>query len=78
MGLSYQKIIEIGSALSEVDFYKDNLTLVYELSETEHKKLDEDLFYRTNQHENGLKFQHQDIIEVTIGDINFKFIKKEE
>lgn len=78
MGLSYQKIIEIGSALSEVDFYKDNLTLVYELSEREHKKLDEDLFYRTKQDENGLKFEHQDIIEVTIADINFKFIKKEE
>lgn len=55
---------------------KKNLTLIYELDDENHRKLDEDLFYRTKQHENGEKYKHQEIIEVNIGDIKFKFVTK--
>lgn len=73
----YQNLIEIASAVAESEeIVKDGLTLVYELNEENHKKLDEDLFYRTNQHEKGIKFEHQEIIEVTIGNINFRIIKE--
>ena len=74
---TYQNLIDIASAIAESEqIVKKGLTLVYELDEKNHEKLDEDLFYRTKQHEKGVKFQHQEIIEVTIGDVNFKIIKK--
>ena len=75
--VEYKKLIEIASAITESEeILKDGLTLVYALDEKNHEKLDEDLFYRTKQHEKGVKFFHREIIEVTIGDINFKIIKK--
>jgi len=74
--LNYQNLIEIASAITEAgDIVKEGLTLQYELGEKNHKKLDEDLFYRTNQNGGG-EFSHQEIIEVSIGIVNFKIIKK--
>ena len=75
--LTYQDIIQVASEIANNEkIIRSDLTLVYELDEVNHKKLDEDLFYRTKQHENGIKFEHQEIIEVTIGEINFRFVKK--
>jgi hypothetical protein len=75
--LTYQNLIETASAFAEIEnIKKEGLILTYELDEENHKKLDEDLFYRTKQHENGVKFVHREIIEVTIGEINFKIKKK--
>jgi len=75
--MTYENIIEIASEVANNEkIIKSNLTLVYELDETNHRKLDESLFYKTKQHESGIKFEHQEVIEVSIGDVNFKFIKK--
>lgn len=74
---TYHNLIEIASAVAESDqIIKKGLTLVYELDEKNHMKLDEDLFYRTKQDDKGVKFEHKEIIEVTIGDVNFKIVKK--
>lgn len=76
--IKYSDIVETASVLAESeDVFKEGLTLVYELTIEEHKKLDEDLFYRTKQHENGGKFEHQEVIEVAIGEINFNFFIKD-
>lgn len=75
--ITYQDIIEMASEIANNEkIIKKNLTLIYELDDENHRKLDEDLFYRTKQHENGEKYKHQEIIEVNIGDIKFKFITK--
>lgn len=76
--LTYQDLIETASEIAEDKMVRtEGLILLYEIDEINHKKLDEDLFYRTKQHELGLKFQHQEIIEVTIGEINFRIVKKD-
>jgi len=75
--ITYQDIIEMASEIANNEkIIKKNLTLIYELDDENHRKLDEDLFYRTKQHENGEKYKHQEIIEVNIGDIKFKFVTK--
>lgn len=76
--IKYETLIEIASVITEAEeIIKDGLTLIYKIDPENHKKLDEDLFYRTNQHKKGIKFIHQEVIEVTIGEINFKILKKE-
>lgn len=75
--ITYQDIIEMASEIANNEkIIKKNLTLIYELDDENHRKLDEDLFYRTKQHENGEKYKYQEIIEVNIGDIKFKFVTK--
>jgi len=75
--ITYKDIIEMASEIANNEkIIKKNLTLIYELDDENHRKLDEDLFYRTKQHENGEKYKHQEIIEVNIGDIKFKFVTK--
>lgn len=76
--IKYENLIQIASVIAESeDIVKDGLTLVYALDAKNHEKLDEDLFYRTKRHEKGYDFSHREIIEVTIGNVNFKFIKKD-
>lgn len=71
--LKYSDLINIAIEITNNDkIPKNGLIINYILNEEQHIKLDEDLFYRTNQHKKGKTFKHQDIIEVTIDQINFK------
>lgn len=73
----YNTILEIASEIAENKLIpKDGLTIIYELEENNHMKLDEDLFYRINKNNPDAKFEHTDIIEVNIAGILFKFTKK--
>jgi hypothetical protein len=73
--MKYEQLIESISEIFDNDkIYKKGLTLVYELDEKIHEKMDEHLFYKANP--SNTKFTHRDMVEVVIGDINVKFIKK--
>lgn len=72
--LKYEDLINIASCLNEnEDVVKDGLLLTYEIDATNHKKLDETLYYKANPQ--GKDFKHGDTIEITIGGINI-LIKK--
>ena len=73
--MTYEDIITtISEIVNNEKIYKTGLTLVYELSELRHKQLDEHLFYKTNPEDT--KFTHQDIIELEIGGVLVKFVRK--
>jgi hypothetical protein len=73
--MNYTELIETISEIVNNDkIYKKDLTLVYELDNINHKKMDEHLFYKSNP--SNSEFLHKDIIEVEIGGILIKFIKK--
>lgn len=73
--MNYTELIETISEIVNNDkIYKKDLTLVYELDNINHKKMDEHLFYKSNP--SNAEFIHKDIIEVEIGGILIKFIKK--
>ena len=70
------KYTELINTLSEVIeneiIHKKGLTLLYELSEIEHKKLDEHLFYKT---ETSGDFKHREVIVINNGGVKIKIIK---
>jgi hypothetical protein len=73
--MNYNELIESMSEIVNNDkIYKSGLTLVYELDDVNHKKMDEHLYYKSNP--NGADFKHSDIFELEIGGVLVKFIKK--
>lgn len=73
--MNYEQLIETVSEIIDNDnIYKEGLILVYELDEKNHKKMDEHLFYKANT--NNVKFTHRDVVEVVIGGVLIKFVKK--
>lgn len=73
--MKYEELIETVSQIINNDkIYKKGLTLVYELDEDKHKKMDEHLFYKSNH--NGVEFKHRDVVEVSIGGVLINFTKK--
>jgi hypothetical protein len=73
--MNYNELIETISEIVNNDkIHKLGLTLVYELDELNHKKMDEHLFYKSNPESN--KFTHSETFEVEIGGILVKFVKK--
>jgi hypothetical protein len=73
--MNLNKILEIAQECVEnkvIDI--EGLTIMYKLDDVTHKKLDEELFYFTN---NSLtNFIHNKVIEINIGGITFIFEKK--
>ena len=70
--INFEKIISIASAIDGIDELDNNrLVIEYKLPENVHRKLDEDLYYRSNK-ENP--FEHNDEILAEIGGIVFRFI----
>ena len=66
---NYNDIVETVSEIVNNDkIVKEGLTLNYIISEHNHKKLDETLYYKTNP--NGTDYQYTDVIEIEIGGIN--------
>jgi hypothetical protein len=75
--MNYEKLIEtISAVINSDEIYKKDLTLLYELPEKLHKQMDEHLFYKANP--NSPDFIHRDEIELEVGGIKVKFIKKVE
>lgn len=75
--MTYEKLIEtISTVINSDEIYKKDLTLLYELSNELHKQMDEHLFYKANP--NSSDFIHRDEIELEVGGIKVKFIKRIE
>lgn len=73
--MTYEELIRTVSEIVEnQNINKIGLTLVYELPEVFHRKMNEELFYKTNPINTG--FNPTDVFEVQIGGIIIKFIKK--
>lgn len=73
--MNYEELIEtISEVVNNENIYKDGLVLLYELDEKNHIKMDEHLFYKSNP--DGI-FEHREIIEVEIGGVVVRFIKKD-
>jgi len=73
--MTLDKVLEIANEC----VYNDNipvegLTLKYSLDENTHKKLDEELFYKTNN--NLDSFNHNEVIELTVAGVTFVFDQK--
>lgn len=73
--MDYNELIEtISEIVNNEKIYKTGLSLVYELDKENHRKMDEHLFYKANP--DTSEFIHRDIVEVEIGGILIKFVKK--
>jgi hypothetical protein len=73
--MTYEDLIVIFSELVNNDkIKKEGLIMFYELPEENHRKLDEHLFYKTN--DRNAKFEHQEIIEVDVDGFIVKIIKE--
>lgn len=70
--MNLDKVLEIANECIENELIPtENLTIKYKLDKDTHRKLDEELFYNTNN--NISNFMHNDLIEVNIGGITFVF-----
>jgi len=78
--ITYEKIIETVSEIQENDLiYKKGLTLVYNLDEAVHKKLDEHFYYKI-QPDNFIddgSFEYTDEFEVNLGGVIVIFKRNE-
>lgn len=73
--MNYEKLIEtISTVINTEEIYKVGLTLLYELPDKLHKQMDEHLFYKANP--SNTEFVHRDEVELEVGGIKVKFIKK--
>jgi hypothetical protein len=70
--MNLDKLLEIANECVENEIIETKgLTLMYKLDFDTHKKLDEELFYNTNN--NLDNFKHNDLIEINIAGITFVF-----
>ena len=70
--MTLEKVLEIArEVLENENIPKDNLTISYKLKKSIHLKLDEELFYKTNN--NLSNFKHNKTIELNLGGITFLF-----
>lgn len=75
--MNYAELIETVSLMVENDkIYKKGLTLVYELTEHNHKQMNEELFYKSNPA--TVKFVAADEFEVEVEGIIVKFVKQKK
>jgi len=70
--MNLDKVLEIANECVENENIPiEGLTLMYKLDRDTHKKLDEELFYNTNN--NLTNFVHNEIIEINIAGVTFVF-----
>lgn len=75
--MTYDELIETISVIVENDkIHKTGLTLIYELDELNHTKMNEQLFYSKNNHLTD-PFIKSDEFEVQVNGLLIKFIKKQ-
>jgi len=74
--MKYEDLIATVSEIVENDnIYKPGLVLLYELDEKRHIEMDEHLFYKANPEDT--EFVHKDVVEVEIGGVIVRFVKKD-
>jgi hypothetical protein len=72
--MSYEELLETVSLIVENEkIYKKGLTLAYELTEKNHKQMNEQLFYKSNPA--TAKFTPVDEFEVEVEGVLIKFVK---
>jgi hypothetical protein len=70
--MNLEKILEIANECVENENIPiEGLTLMYKLDRNTHMKLDEELFYNTNN--NLTNFVHNELIEINIAGVTFVF-----
>jgi hypothetical protein len=70
--MNLEKVLEIANECVENENIPiEGLTLMYKLDRETHKKLDEELFYNTNN--NLTNFVHNELIEINIAGVTFVF-----
>jgi hypothetical protein len=70
--MNLDKVLEIANECIENPLIPtEGLTLIYKLDSDTHMKLDEELFYNTNN--NLINFEHNKLIEINIAGITFIF-----
>ena len=70
--MNLEKVLEIANeCIGNELIPTENLTITYKLDKGIHKKLDEELFYNTNN--NLTNFIHNDLIEINVAGITFIF-----
>jgi hypothetical protein len=70
--MNLDKVLEIANECVENENIPiEGLTLMYKLDRETHKKLDEELFYNTNN--NLTNFVHNELIEINIAGVTFVF-----
>jgi hypothetical protein len=76
--INYENILKTASEiLSNNNIYKENLIIYYKLTEHEHRKLDEHLFFKGNPKAHPNDFKPSEIIEIEISTIKFRFVKQD-
>jgi len=74
MALNYQKIIDMANDILDAEHIDESKVIIEQtLPDQLHFKLNEELYIRTGKQ--GV-FTPLDIIELNIGGVNFRFIKK--
>ena len=75
--MNYEELIETVSLIVENEkIYKIGMTIVYELSDLNHKQMNEQLFYKSNPP--SAQFIKSEEFEVELGGIIIKFIKSKK
>ena len=70
--MDLEKVLEMANECVDNDIIStDGLTIGYKIDEETHKKLDEELFYNTNN--NLTNFVHNEVIEINLAGITFVF-----
>jgi len=70
--MDLEKVLEIANECVENERIPvEDLTIHYKLDVDTHKKLDEELFYKTNN--NIGEFNHNEVIEINLAGITFMF-----
>lgn len=74
--MKYEDVIRTVSEIVDNELiYKKGMVLEYALDTKAHKDMDEHLFYKCNPRD--AKFEHQEVVEVEIGGILVRFVKKD-
>ena len=75
------QMFKISSVLSKEleDLKKHNMFILFKLSKENLQKLDEELFFKSNPNADYSDFEPStDELNVTFGDVNFKFVENVE
>lgn len=75
--MKYDVLLEtVSEIVKNEKIHKNGLMLIYELNEVLHKKMNEELFYKSNPPTE--KCVYTDEYEVELGGVLVKFVKKQE
>jgi hypothetical protein len=75
--MKYEDIVEIAETISNNGVVnRDSLILEYKLSETHHRKMNEELFFVSGLHLTDEELIYHDVIDLTVLNVNFRFIKE--